>query len=119
MWRSFLAHRGRRTAPRKNNIAGSGTHTRPRIAASRLHRRRLNIATWIWLEEAVWLDNEIMISNLFTDDLTSVTPADLEQAVVQLAHSGIEKKFRLDFKETWEPPFGALLVPFWDPKKAA
>ena len=44
-----------------------------------------------------------MISNLFTEDLTTATPSDLEQAITQLAQSGIEEKFRLDFKETWEP----------------
>lgn len=43
------------------------------------------------------------IENLFTDDLTTATPADLEKAIVQLAKSGVEEKFRLDFKEVWQP----------------
>jgi len=43
------------------------------------------------------------ISNLFTNDLDSATPAELALAIMQLARSGIEEKFRLDFKETWEP----------------
>jgi len=43
------------------------------------------------------------IINLFADDLTAATPAELTQAIVQLAQAGVEEKFRLDFKETWEP----------------
>jgi len=43
------------------------------------------------------------IGNLFIDDLTTATQADLAQAVVTLARSGVEEKFRLDFKETWAP----------------
>src|SRR5690348_8942593 len=43
------------------------------------------------------------VDNLFTDDLTNVPPSDVEQAVVKLAASGVEEKFRLDFKEKWEP----------------
>ena len=49
-------------------------------------------------------DNENMpIENLFMDDLPAATPADLEKAIVQLAKSGVEEKFRLDFKELWQP----------------
>src|SRR5262245_31221152 len=43
------------------------------------------------------------IPNLFTDDLIACQPAELEQAIIQLAQSGVEEKFRLDFKETWKP----------------
>lgn len=43
------------------------------------------------------------IPNLFTDDLTDVEPADLQQAIVHLSKSGVEEKFRLDFKEEWKP----------------
>jgi hypothetical protein len=31
------------------------------------------------------------IENLFTDDLTTATPADLEKAIIQLAKSGVEE----------------------------
>jgi hypothetical protein len=40
--------------------------------------------------------------NLFEDDLTCVTPDELRVAIVGLAQAGIEEKFRLDFKETWD-----------------
>src|SRR5258707_16515 len=43
------------------------------------------------------------LSNLFSDDLTSCQPAELQQAIMNLAQSGVEEKFRLDFKEKWEP----------------
>jgi|SRR5208283_873165 len=43
------------------------------------------------------------IENLFTDDLTRVTDKELEEAIVQLARSGVEEGFRLDFKELWNP----------------
>jgi hypothetical protein len=41
--------------------------------------------------------------NLFEDDLTSLTPDELRTAIVGLAQAGIEEKFRLDFKSTWDP----------------
>jgi hypothetical protein len=44
----------------------------------------------------------MQVHNLFVDDLTSVTPADLQRAIVQLAKSGVEEKFRLDFKQKWD-----------------
>src|ERR1700733_9549704 len=43
------------------------------------------------------------VPNLFLDDLTTCAPSDLQKAIVSLAQSGVEEKFRLDFKETWEP----------------
>jgi hypothetical protein len=44
----------------------------------------------------------MQINTLFVDDLTNTTPPDLEHAIVQLAKSGVEEKFRLDFKEIWD-----------------
>jgi len=41
--------------------------------------------------------------NLFLDDLALCTPTELQQAIINLARSGVEEKFRLDFKEKWEP----------------
>jgi hypothetical protein len=43
------------------------------------------------------------IDNLFVDDLTRSTPAELAEAIVGLARSGVEEKFRLDFKAVWQP----------------
>jgi predicted HTH transcriptional regulator len=40
--------------------------------------------------------------NLFDDDLTCVKPDDLRTAILALAQAGIEEKYRLDFKETWD-----------------
>jgi hypothetical protein len=48
-------------------------------------------------------ENAMRAINLFVDDLVSCTPAELEAAIIGLAQSGIEEKFRLDFKEKWEP----------------
>lgn len=39
--------------------------------------------------------------NLFTDDFTSCQPLELQQAILALAQSEVEEKFRLEFKETW------------------
>ena len=44
-----------------------------------------------------------MSLNLFVDDLTASDPVGLQQAIVNFAQTGIEEKFRLDFKEKWEP----------------
>jgi predicted HTH transcriptional regulator len=41
--------------------------------------------------------------NLFLDDLTTCGPVELQQALINLAQSGVEEKVRLDFKEKWEP----------------
>jgi predicted HTH transcriptional regulator len=43
------------------------------------------------------------VPNLFMDDLTLWSQAELQEAILDLARSGIEEKFRLDFKEKWEP----------------
>jgi hypothetical protein len=43
------------------------------------------------------------IDNLFINDLTLTTPTELADAMVSLARSGIEEKFRLDFKAIWQP----------------
>jgi hypothetical protein len=43
------------------------------------------------------------LPNLFLDDLTLCPPAELQQGIVSLARSGVEEKFRLDFKERWDP----------------
>ncbi|MGD0014746.1 MAG: ATP-binding protein [Bryobacteraceae bacterium] len=42
------------------------------------------------------------LPNLFLDDLTLCEPVELRQAIINLAQSGVEEKFRLDFKERWE-----------------
>ena len=43
------------------------------------------------------------IDNLFINDLTLITPTELADAIVSLARSGVEEKFRLDFKAIWQP----------------
>lgn len=59
-------------------------------------------ATWQQVFLRRMRNNKHMaIQNLFSDDLTTVTPPDLEQAIVQLSRSEVEEKFRLDFKEIW------------------
>jgi predicted HTH transcriptional regulator len=42
------------------------------------------------------------VDNLFSEDLTNVTPSDLAEAIRKLAASGVEEKLRLDFKEKWD-----------------